>query len=172
MMCESGRRPVNGGARNQDVDGSVTSINSPLPKQILASSGCCLQSQSRAQVAQARDTRLLLFISKSRSGAARAVSSPGVLSRRKGAVLKSEMGCRFLVRAIFLERRYRLGIMDVMRRVSARYLTPSRVDVGSSGVKRERAIGPRETRARGSAGRKVHSHWSLSLRRSLPNCHS
>lgn len=40
------------------------------------------------------------------------------------------------------------GIMDVMRRVSARYLTPSRVDVGSSGVKRERAIGPRETRGR------------------------
>jgi len=35
-----------------------------------------------------------------------------------------------------------------MRRVSARYLTPSRVDVGSSGVKRERAIGPRERRGR------------------------
>lgn len=46
-------------------------------------------------VAQARDALLLWFIRKSRSGAARAVSSSGVLSRRSGVESKSEGDIRW-----------------------------------------------------------------------------
>jgi hypothetical protein len=73
---------VTGGARSQEVGRRSGCIIKSLQKQRKPSSGCCLESQSRAQSLKARGALLLSFIRKSRSGARaqRSGAEPGEAS--------------------------------------------------------------------------------------------
>lgn len=148
MVCW--RWPVTSSARSQIVGRSVARINGSSQKSGRSSSGCCLESQSRAQSLKARVALLLLFIR--RVAVARARRREASLCRVRSQEWYNFKGAKEVVdlswSRYFPEGRCRAGSsnVDVMRRavwLSAR-LPPSGVDVGSSVVKRERAIGPRE----------------------------
>lgn len=120
MVCEGRRRPVNGGARSLNVGRCVARINGSSQKSGQSSSGCCLESQSRAQSLKARDALLPLFIR--RVAVARARRREGSVCRVGSQECWNSEGAEEIVdfswSQYLPERRCRAGggNVDVMRR--------------------------------------------------------
>ena len=150
MVCEGGRRPVTCGARSQVVGRSKADNNSPLQKHKQSLSACCLQRRSRAQLLKPKIVCCCCSFAESQWRGARCVGS-WCLSRKNGVTIESERDVRWSLSRGPEWRRSGGRGSNGCDAQSARYNSPSRVDVGSSGVKRERPIGPRKS-SRGRIG--------------------
>jgi len=147
MVCEGARRPVTSRARSQVVGRRSDCINKYFQKQRPVSSGGCLKTKSRAQ---ARDALSPSFIRRESQWRARTLYLEFRISPpRNSVVLKSEGECRGLVVGRDISRKaLSVGDNGCDAQGCGCLHATSEWMSGSSLVKRERPIGPRERRGR------------------------